>query len=349
MSLKSEIAKKNLWRNLPTLVILGIAVHLVLPQIAELKNSFQVLATLRYWAVGMAFVAQALSYICIGFLEQKTLELFKLKPSLMRSTLMLIGSVSISMAGGGVLGGSAAIFKWTRGEKGKVGGAALATLFPSLFTTITLVVFSIFGLVPMIIARNLTQAQMIGFSITLGFLGLVFCLSLLATHYQHRTNKLILWVARKFSEIRHKSFDPIPVQEEVDGIFAAWDELWEKKWRFLVSASFINVTFDLLTLYFIFIAAGVNIDFAVLLSGYGLPLLLGRMVFILPGGVGVVESSMAALYAGLGIPNATAVIVVLCYRLISFWIPIISGFPIATYLNHTAIGNNAKPVDPVLK
>jgi hypothetical protein len=43
---------------------------------------------------------------------------------------------------------------------------------------------------------------------------------------------------------------------------------------------------------------------------------------------------MVALYDKLGVPDAVSVIVVLAYRLISFWIPTIIGFPLTFYLNH---------------
>ena len=56
------------------------------------------------------------------------------------------------------------------------------------------------------------------------------------------------------------------------------------------------------------------------------------MAFLLPGGVGVVESTMAALYKGLGVPGSIAVVVILGYRLFSFWIPTLIGFSIAFYL-----------------
>ncbi len=44
---------------------------------------------------------------------------------------------------------------------------------------------------------------------------------------------------------------------------------------------------------------------------------------------------MVVLYTGLGVPQATAVVVVLGYRLISFWIPSLAGFPIAAYLQRS--------------
>ncbi|MHB8807975.1 MAG: flippase-like domain-containing protein, partial [Anaerolineaceae bacterium] len=64
------------------------------------------------------------------------------------------------------------------------------------------------------------------------------------------------------------------------------------------------------------------------------PLLLGKAAFVIPGGVGIVEGTMVALYDKLGVTNEVAVIVVLAYRLISFWLPSIIGFPLVFYLNH---------------
>ena len=88
-------------------------------------------------------------------------------------------------------------------------------------------------------------------------------------------------------------------------------------------------------LYFLFLAAGHPVNAAVLLTGYGLPLLFGRAAFILPGGVGIVEGSMAAIYTTLGVPDALSVVVVLGYRLISFWLPSLLGFLAVFILQRT--------------
>lgn len=104
----------------------------------------------------------------------------------------------------------------------------------------------------------------------------------------------------------------------------------------------MNVVFDMLTLYLLFVASGKFLSPGILLAGYGLPLLFGKMAFIVPGGVGVVESSMAAIYDGLGIPDGNAVVVVLGYRLISFWLPSFAGFPVAAYLQSNREKRNEK-------
>ena len=48
-------------RYLPILILLGLAVHLLLPQLTELRHSIDVVEQMRLWAVGLAILAQMLS------------------------------------------------------------------------------------------------------------------------------------------------------------------------------------------------------------------------------------------------------------------------------------------------
>jgi uncharacterized protein (TIRG00374 family) len=331
-SILRPIENKKLWKNIGMLVILGLAAYLVMPQITVLKNSMQVLLHMFLWAVGLSFTAQVFSYLGSGYLLQKTFAITKLNVSLLRSTLIVLGSTSIGLVAGGTVGSSAAIFRWTSAEEGSIESATLASLLPSLFNSLMLALFSIFGLAHLMAAHNLTRVQAVGFSVTLGFLGLAIGLTFLASRYRKWTAAVILWVSDRLRRLSHKPFDQDSARKEIDDIFGDWNDLWRGKWHLLVLGAFLNAVFDMLTLYFLFIASGNHINLGILLSGYALPLLLGRIAFILPGGVGVVESSMAALYTSLGIPDATSVVVVLAYRLISFWIPSLLGFPVATVL-----------------
>ena len=322
-------------QKLAVLVIFGLAVHLLLPQITSLEKSWQVLTKMSLWAVGLAVIAQVISYLGSGYILQQTLAIANQPVTLLRSVLIVLGAASISMVAGGTIGGSAAIYRWTSTEEGDMEGATLASLLPTLFNNVMLVLVSVFGLVHLILAHKLSLAQLIGFGATLVILGLIIGLCLLAVRYQVQAVDIVTRIFRQIARFRHKSFDPGRTQKEMADIFSAWNVLWRGKWQFLALGAFLNTAFDMLTLYFLFIAAGHVISFGVLLSGYGLPLLLGKLAFILPGGVGVVESSMAALYNGFGASSATTVVVVLGYRLISFWIPSIAGFPIAAYLQRS--------------
>jgi uncharacterized protein (TIRG00374 family) len=60
-------------------------------------------------------------------------------------------------------------------------------------------------------------------------------------------------------------------------------------------------------------------------------------MLMLPGGVGAVEATMIGLYATLGTPTDVGFIVVLSYRVISFWIPTLLGLVAAPYLERASL------------
>lgn len=315
--------------------ILGLAVHLILPQITALQNSWQVITKMILWAVCLALVAQILSYLGNGYLLQNTLAIARQGVSLIRSTLIVLGAFSVGLVAWGTVGSSAAIYHWTSNDEGNVEGATLASLLPPLFNNVLLVLLSIIGLIHLLLIHNLSKNQLIGFGTMLVSLVFVGGLAILAVRYRQKSIHVIEWITSRLARLSRKAYDPKPTRDNVNNIFGAWDALWKGAWQPLALGAILNVAFDILTLYFLFIAAGNSISFGVLITGYGLPLLLGKMAFVIPGGVGVIESSMAALYNGLGVPSATTVVVILGYRLLSFWIPSLSGFPVAAFLQRS--------------
>ena len=329
-----NLSAKTIVRRLGALVFLGIAVHLILPEIASLAHAWQVVRGLRTWAVALALAAQAASYAGSGYLLQATVGLVRERLALFRSILIVLGSASIGLVAGGTVGSSAAIFRWTSEKGGDIEGAALATLVPSLVNSLALALVSSFGLVHLLLAHDLSRAQLISFGAMLGVLAVAAAVAALALTHKERATAAVVRLAGRVARLRRRPSDPEAVRREVSRLFSAWSAVRAGAWHRLALGALANVAFDMLTLLALFAAAGDHISVGALLAGYGLPLLLGRMAFVVPGGVGVVESSMVALYGSLGIPNADAVVVVLAYRLISFWCPSLLGFPVAAYLQN---------------
>jgi uncharacterized protein (TIRG00374 family) len=86
--------------------------------------------------------------------------------------------------------------------------------------------------------------------------------------------------------------------------------------------------FDIAVLGLSFKAFNQGLPLAVLVMGYFLGT-LGSLL-PLPGGVGGIEGGMIGAFVAFGVPGDRAVVAVLAYRAISFWIPTIPG--IAGYL-----------------
>jgi uncharacterized membrane protein YbhN (UPF0104 family) len=73
---------------------------------------------------------------------------------------------------------------------------------------------------------------------------------------------------------------------KVEGTVRAWGAL-------------LNTGFDMLTLALLFSAAGHTVNIAVLVTGYSIPQLFGKLTVVL-GGIDVVEGTMSGLYSILG-------------------------------------------------
>jgi uncharacterized protein (TIRG00374 family) len=128
------------------------------------------------------------------------------------------------------------------------------------------------------------------------------------------------------------SVDDLKFVDAAQRAAETWHTLKRGGWIRPAASSIMVMTFDCLCLRYALLAAGQHPYFHLVLAGYGVPLLLGRASFI-PGGIAVTEVAMAAILGGLGIPAAAAVVAVLVYRLISFWIPALIGIPVAVTLH----------------
>ncbi len=321
----------RLGRYVLLLLLLGMAVHLILPQIASLQHSLQVIKAMAWWAVTLAIAAQMLSYMGSGYLLQALAAVAGERLTLLRGVAIFTASASVGLVGGGPVGSIAVTYRWMRGSGADGEGAVLAGWLPSLLNSAILVLVGILGLVQLLIVHELSTLQAIGFGITFALLTFIVAIVLWGVHHRSQLVAMAVRISKWWAKLRRRAFDPAPTQAAVERLFSAWDTLRTGGWRGPAVGAVANVVFDMGTLYLLFIAAGHAVSPGVLLAGYGLPLLLGKVSF-LPGGVGVVEGTMAALYTGLGVPNAVTVVVVLAYRLMSFWLPTLLGFPLVPYL-----------------
>ena len=74
-------------------------------------------------------------------------------------------------------------------------------------------------------------------------------------------------------------------------------------------------------------AVGAHPRPALILLAYAVAGVIG-LIPITPGGIGIVEASLAGFLALAGLDGAEAVLATLAYRLVSYWLPMLAG-PIA--------------------
>ena len=324
--------KFTIWHYLPVLLILGLAGYFLYPQIASLTRSWYVVQSMTLWAVLAAVVAETISWIGNGVIFHYILKASGRKLSVGKGSLIAIATLAVSLvAGGGV--GLAASYGWLYRESKDGNSAFLAGTLPAFFNTGTIMAVSIIGVIYLFFAHDLTTGQLIQFAIALLFLSSIAVITIMGFRSHKLVKKLGVWGLSTWAKVRQQPYDPERTITDIDKFFESSKSMGNGRWALALLGAVINVGFDMLAMFFLFIAAGHQISAGTLFAGYGLPLVLAKVAFIFPGGIGVVESSMNGLFSGLGVPDAISVVVVMCYRLFSFWIPTILGFGAAAYLS----------------
>ncbi|MFZ3069695.1 MAG: YbhN family protein [Anaerolineaceae bacterium] len=325
--------KKKIWRYLIILVVLGLAVNLLLPQISDLKDSWKVVQGMTWWAVGLAVGAEIISYLGYGYCIHSIVALHKHKLSTPKGSLIAMSSMSIGLVAGGWFAVAGSTFGSVKRQTGDATTATMAGLLPSLLLNVAIEIIAIIGIIYLLILDKLTQSQLIQYAIFLLILTINTFGTLIALYFPKQAYSVVNWALWHWAKWRKKPYDPQNTKDMLNNFIISWKALSKGQWHRPFLGAFVYTCFDMLAMYFLFLAAGYSVNAGVLFAGYGLPYLLSKIAFIFPGGIGVVEASMAAIFTSLGVPNEIGVVVILSYRLFSFWLPTMLGFLAMGYLS----------------
>jgi uncharacterized protein (TIRG00374 family) len=326
-------SRSRLVRFLLYLIIIGLAVYILLPQIPSLEESIHVLRSMLPWLVGLALLAQIGSYVGRGYLLKAIVDLGKTRVSLGRGVLIALAAGSVGLVGGWV-GAGAATYRWIEQGEDHSKEAVLAGILPPFLNEIVLVLVTILALAYLLIDYHLSRAQVLGMSVSFSLVILGLLVVVYALQHQATVEPFVLKSVDRVMHALGRVHDPSVIRKAIEDLYQGLALLDNKGWILPARGAVVNVGFSMLSLYFLFLAAGHRIHPGVLVAGFGLAYLLGKVAYISPGGVGLIEGGMTAIYSSLGVPNSISVVVILSYRLISFWLPTLLGFAAAGYLEN---------------
>jgi uncharacterized protein (TIRG00374 family) len=322
------------------LVVCGLLVHFLLPRLDSIEESLRTARTLTPWAIALAVVAEALSYVSNGGVLQSVVCLAGEKLSLRRAVAIEFGAGTVALVAAGALGFGAAIYKWTRSSGVSRDTAMLASWLPTVFDSTTLVLFALVSAFELMFEHQLSRTTMIALVVVVSILAALIATLIVLLARNDWMTKIAEKATRFLLRVR-PSADPDVLLDASERAAHTWAMMGNGGWARPAASSLGVLAFDILCLKFVFIAAGEHLHLGLLVAGYGVPLLLGRASF-LPGGIAIIEVAMAALYGGLGVPANIAVVVVLTWRLISFWIPTLVGIPIAVGFQSRRVSRTAQ-------
>jgi uncharacterized protein (TIRG00374 family) len=314
------------------LALLWLAYHLIKPQLGNLDQAAHVLRTMRPWAVALAVISEMMSYVALGYMMKRIVGLTGQHLTLHRAFGVTLASGSVGLIAGGLVGIGGSSFRWLRDAGIRAEGALLAGWLPTLLNASTIGVFALIGMVELVLLQHLSTALWFAFGVSMAVLVAVAVAVFWASGHRAAAKRILCNVQAKWARLRKKEPRPEALMATVDRLFDAFHILKTRGWKAPVIGAALGVVMDMMCLFWLFVAARNLVTPGKLLSGYALPLLLGK-VAVIPGGIGLVEGTMIALYNGFGVPVATATVVVIAYRVIAFWMPNLLGFGIIPLLH----------------
>lgn len=300
--------------------LIFIVEYLVLPELASARNDIQLLGRVN---IGLLIVALLLEVAALVSYAQLTRTVLQPNaPGRFRILRINMSTLAVShILPGGTAPGTAVGYRLLTDADvpGSTAGFALATqglgsavVLNVIFWVSLLISIPLEGFNPLYGTAAIAGVVLLAF-----FAGTV----LLLTKGRHHSADLLYRVAKRLPLV-----DPEAVQRIVQQIADRMQELLRDRVmlrRALLWAA-ANWLLDAASLWVFLYAYGATVFPIDLLVAYGLANILA-VIPITPGGLGVVEGVLIPTLVGFGVPRNIAILGVLTYRLVNFWLPIPAG------------------------
>jgi len=294
--------------------------YLVVPQFASARHSLHLLSRLNPVIVALAVALEMLAIY--AYVELTRVALYPHAPSRYNVLRVNLAGLAIGhvVPGGAAPSGALAyrIFneldvpKDTNAFGLAAQGAGSAVVLNILFWCALVVSIPLNGFNPIY-----GFAALAGVFLLLAFFGTI----LLITRGQQRAGTWLRALA-----VRLPAINPDKVQSLITKVADRIALLMNSRrtlWHAFIWAG-LNWLFDAACLWIFLWAFGSVVAPVDLLVAYGLANILAAIP-ITPAGLGVIEGVLISTLVGFGVPHSQAILAVLAYRLVNFWIPIPIG------------------------
>lgn len=323
----------SLWiwiRRLLSVLAFGVVLYLFWPLIGELRNALHLFKEARWVWLGIALCIQFISYICLTGLNYLLLVPFSGKIGFWRLMPILpaMAFIEVALPSAGLSG---VVLRARLLHKN--GYSAEASSFTLLMETIYIVavmmIVSIAGIGYLLESGGIRLGQL---AILAAIVGVLIGSSIVIYRIGRDKGRALVWVERavtRWNRLMRALRRPLISLESVVGrVNDFYDGLSQLKHvppMVLLALATGRIVLDVATLGTCFIAFHYAIPLGILITGYGLVLTFSGLA-ALPGGLGLVDASLAVIFARLGAPGSVAVAAALSYRLMAFWFVRFIGF-----------------------
>jgi uncharacterized protein (TIRG00374 family) len=310
--------------------VVGIGAFAAIFFFADLRELWAVLEQANLWLLSLpvlcmiaSYVAMARSYQGISIAADCPVSLLE-----MLKITFVANSMNYLVATGGLSGFAVRMYFFSRlGMPSQT--AVVVSLAQTFLTNYTLLGFVIVGFIYVFNSRTLQGSALVACTILLVLAIVIAVLASLLLLHPRLRRRTLFWVAQSLHWLLHRTLPHrAPARTHIwryqfnlnRGIafMLARKKAMAEPLLWIIVDWFITI----LILHTSFLTVRYSISFSECVVGFAVGIVLS-FASLVPGGLGIMEGSMAAVFASMGVPFETAVVAVLIFRIVYYVLPLL--------------------------
>lgn len=328
LPVSAESVRSSRWVRVA--FVLGLAAFGAIFLFADFGELWAVLSHANPWMLSLPVLCMVASYLTMARSYQGIAAAAGYPVPLvdMLKITFVANSMNYLVATGGLSGFAVRLYFFTRlGMPSQT--AVIVSLAQTFLTNITLLAFVLVGFAYVFASHTLQGSALVATTIllTLAIVAAAFA-GLLLLHPRLR-RRTLFWLAESVYWIMHRLLPHRrPARTHIwryqFNVNRGITFLLSRKEAMMVPLFYITVDWllTIFILYTSFLTVRYWIDFAEVIVGFAVGIVLS-FASLIPGGLGVMEGSMAAVFASMGVPFETAVVAVLLFRVSYYLLPLL--------------------------
>lgn len=316
---------------------IGIVALVVVLAFTDLNELWRELATVDLRLLWIPFLASAASYAAMARSYQGIAWAagYRLSFREMFKITLVANVVNYVLASGGLSGFAVRMYFLAR-RGVPSGSAVIISLVQTFITNVALLLFVLAGFVYLFSAHTLHGVALVIASLLLAVLLAAAVVAAFLLFHARTRRRTLFVIAQSAHWLMHRV---LPHRTPPRTHIWRYQRNLNRGIEFLLSRKsqmaapvvyiFLDWALTLGILWAAFRAVGHPIQAGFLIVGFAVGM-LSSIVSLIPGGLGVLEGTMSAVYVTLGVPLETAVAAVLVYRLSYYILPVL----VSSFLFH---------------
>jgi glycosyltransferase 2 family protein len=311
-------------------IFVGVAAFAALFAFTDVRQIGNILAHADLWLLLVPLACTVISYFVMALSYQGIARAAGTSVSFreMLKITFVANTANYIVATGGLSGFALRIYFFTRLDIPS-GTAVLISLAQAFLTNFTLLGFVLFGFAYLITWHSLHGWALVATAILLMLFSALagVALSLLFHRRLRRRTLFVLansahWLLHRL--VPHRKPGRMPIWRFQRNLNRGIEFMLARKAHMVLPTLYIFIDWvvTLAILYGAFWAVRYPIPFNFVVVGFAIGVTLSLVSFI-PGGLGVMEGSMAAVFVSLAVPLETAVVAVLIFRVAYYVLPLV--------------------------